>query len=894
VTELFPPGADDVLFILDLSGYVFRAYHALPPLSNSKGEPTHAVHGVASMLHKLLREQRPRRLVVALEGKGRSVRKSLFEAYKATRKDHPPDLRQQAERVREVVEALGLPTAEAPGFEADDVIAALVKRARAQGLRAVVVSADKDLLQLVDHDVLMYDTMRERVFGSAEAEAKMGVPPSQIRDLLALQGDSSDNIPGVRGVGPKTAVALLEQWGDLDGIYAHLDEIEKKAVRKKLIDHRDEAMLSRELVTLRDDVPIDVDPKGLDYGGGDLPKLRSLYGELELTRLLGQLEPAAAEEGGEYTVAADDDAVRGAVEAALGHERVGVFTALDGNDPLRGTLVGVGLSWKPGSAVYVPLHRSGEPPATGQGRLEALRPLVEGAGGRLVSADVKRDEVAFARHGMALRDPGFDTMLASYLLEAGRHGHGLDELARRELQLEVETYDGVTEKRRGSQLTLPEVNAERAGDWTARRADLTLRVAAAQGPRIAGEGFESLLHDVEIPLAHVLADMERTGIRLDGARLAEIGEDVAVQMDALEGRCTELVGRAFNVASPRQLEAILFDDRGLPVVKRTKTARSTDAEVLEELAPQHPLPAAILEHRVLAKLKSTYLDALPRVVRAETGRVHTRFNQAVAATGRLSSSEPNLQNIPIRSELGRRIRTAFVARGGWTILSADYSQIELRVLAHLSRDPELCEAFEGDTDVHTRTATALFDVSPEGVTREMRGRAKTVNFAVIYGQTQFALARNLGIERSEAKRYIDAFFARYAGVRRYLDDVVAQARETGEVRTILGRRRQLPDLASRNRQLRSAAERVAQNTPIQGSAADIIKLAMVAIHREMEQRGLEARMLLTVHDELVFEAPPGERETLEALVRQRMEGALDLTVPLVAEVGWGDSWGDAH
>ncbi|MFW6051671.1 MAG: DNA polymerase I [Myxococcota bacterium] len=888
MTELFEPGAEDTLHILDLSGYVFRAYHALPPLSSSKGEPTHAVHGVASMLHKLIREQKPCRLVAALEGQGPSVRKAQYEAYKATRKERPPDLKQQLQRVREVVEAMRIPGVGAPGYEADDVIAALVEQARERGLRVVIVSADKDLLQLVGHGVLMYDTMRERVYGAEEATAKMGVPPEQIRDLLALQGDSIDNIPGVPGVGPKTAKALLEQFGDLEGIYAHLDEVAKKSVRTKLEQHRAEAFLSRDLVTLKRDVPVDLDWEACAYEGPDVGKLRKLYAELELSRLLEQVEPAPLEEG-EYALADTAQKVRGAVARALEAPRAAVFAALENDDPVHGDLVAVGLAWAPGRGVMVPANEAG-----GE-LLPLLRPLVEGGGRRLVSCDVKRDEVALGRHALELREPGFDVMLASYLLDAGRHAHGLEDVARTDLQVEIESYDRLTDKQRGAQRTLlPEVDRSRMVHWVGQRADVTLRAAERLSERIERDGFGSLLFDVEIPLAHVLADMERTGIVVDCDRLAEIGREVGGRMEALERRCTELAGREFNVGSPRQLEAILFDDLKLPVVKRTKTARSTDAEVLEELAREHPLPAAILEHRVLAKLKSTYLDALPRVVDADTGRVHTRFNQAVAATGRLSSSEPNLQNIPIRSDLGRQIRTAFVAREGWEILSADYSQIELRVLAHLSRDPELCEAFDGGTDVHTRTATALFDVPPEKVTREMRGQAKTVNFAVIYGQTQFALARNLGIARREAKRYIDAFFERYAGVKTYLDSVVDEARRTGEVRTILGRRRMLPDLESRNRQLRSAAERVARNTPIQGSAADIMKLAMVAIHRQLAERGMKSKMLLTVHDELVFEAPPDEKAALESLVRERMEQAVQLDVPLVAEIGWGPSWGAAH
>jgi len=900
------PGADDVVYVLDASGYVFRAYHALPPLSSSKGEVTHAVHGFTAMLQKLLDQRRPVLMAVALDSKRPSFRKEVFPKYKANRPPAPPDLAQQMVRCHEIVEAYRLPSFAIEGMEADDIIATLVRRCREARLRVVIVSADKDLLQLVGDGVVMYDSMRERVFGPAETEEKMGVRPERVRDLLALTGDSSDNIPGVPSVGPKTARALLEKFGDLEGVLAHVDDVERAGLRQKLSDHREDALLSFRLVTLREDLEIDADAASLRWPGGDVPRLRALFAELELKRLLEQLP------SGDDTAAAskspapapkpirtilDEHDLRECVDTIAAAGQLSLFTALDGDDPLAGELVGVGLCCVPDRAWYLPIgHRTlGAPTQLGvEPALELLRPLLEDPALAKQSPDIKRDEVALGRHGVRLAGGAFDTTLASYLLDAGRHAHGIEDMARIELGIEVIGYDAATDKQRGSQKALHEVDVERGAAYAAERARTALDLASRLGPRIDAGGFGELLRDVELPLAHVLAVMEGVGIRLDVEHLRRLSRDATAEMARLESRCHELAGREFNVASPRQLETILFDELGLPVVKKTKTARSTDHEVLEELAPMHPLPDAIVEHRVLAKLKSTYLDALPRQVNASTGRVHTRYNQAVAATGRISSSDPNLQNIPIRTDLGRSIRHAFVPEEGWDMLSADYSQIELRVLAHLSRDSELCEAYAKGEDVHVRTATALFDVSAADVTREQRGRAKTVNFAVIYGQTQFALARNLRIDRKEAQRYIDAFFQRYAGVARFLDEVVEQARATGEVRTLLGRRRAMPDLSSRNHNLRSAAERVARNSPIQGSAADIMKVAMVRIQRDMEERELRSRMLLTVHDELVFEAPPAERDVLVELVRARMEGAADLSVPLVVDHGWGRTWGEAH
>ncbi len=904
-TTLPEKGDPSALYVIDISSYVFRAYHALPPLSTSRGEPTHAVHGVTSMLMKLLKERDPKRLVVAVDARGGSFRKELDPRYKANRPPPPPDLSQQVTRVFEIVRAMGIPCLERPGFEADDVIATIVRAAREEGLRTVIVSADKDLLQLVGPDVVMYDTMRENVFGPAETVEKMGVEPAQVRDLLALMGDSSDNVPGVPGVGQKTAAKLLADHGDLDGIYARIDAVKGK-LREKLLDYREDAMLSRKLVSLRDDVEIGFDPKECHYGGGEAAELRRLFVELELTRMLGQVDlvaapaaagaPAPKPAHGEYRTIVRRDDLERALRSIVDATEVAIVSLLDVDDPHRGKLVGVALSWAEHHAIYVPLwHRYvGAPEMVPETEaLALLAPVLSNSLVRKHCCDVKREILVWAERGIPFRGGVFDTMLASYLLDPERHGHDLEVVARAELGAELVSADFVLGKGK-QRLTLDECEVERVAPFAAERADYALRLSRLLAPRMAESPLRELMYDLELPLAAVLATMEQTGVRIDAPFLTRLSKEAEVELARLEARCHALAGKRFNVGSPRQLESILFDELGLPVQKRTKTARSTDQTVLEDLALLHDLPRAILEHRSLAKLKSTYLDALPLEVRPSTGRIHTKFNQAVAATGRISSSDPNLQNIPIRTEEGRRIREAFVPADGCELMSADYSQIELRVLAHLSADPELVDAYVNHEDVHVRTATALFGVPAGSVDREMRGRAKTVNFAVIYGQTQFALARNLRIERSEAKRYIDAFFERYAGVRAFMDRVIEEAHATGYVTTLFGRRRSLPDIRSQNHNLRAAAERVARNTPIQGTAADIIKRAMIDVAADLAKAKMKSRMVLTVHDELVFEAPPDEKGALEAIVKARMEGAAKLSVPLEIEMGWGRSWGAAH
>ncbi|MGB0679622.1 MAG: DNA polymerase I [Polyangiales bacterium] len=891
------PGAEDVLYVLDLSGYVFRAYHALPPLSNAAGEATHAVHGVANMLLKLLDQQTPRHFAVALDSRGPGFRDALYPDYKANRPPAPPDLQQQMERITALVTALGLPMLHAAGAEADDVIATTVHWARQQGLSVVMVSADKDLLQLVDDAVWMYDSMRDRLFDCAATEAKFGVAPAQVADCLALMGDSSDNVPGVPAIGAKSAAALLQQFGSLEAIYADLDAVPRPRWRQTLAQHEAQARLSKALVTLRYDLPLSLSRAALTPSAPDANKLLPLLRELELGRLLRRFSVALGEGG---AVAAPADAPSPVTVTCQPQPTFAAWQKAVADLPAGS----VSLVAQPSAAApqvvvaYVAEHPAvlwqsdGDAPATVESQAW-LTALVQSRATRFSALEARRTVVVadlkpwlgrallLASTDEVVAAAVFDLGLASYLLEAGgRHdaaalpARWLSEAAPAELQ-------------EGAALS----NAAQAAVQAAVQ---QLQLHTVLSARLNASSLQALFDRVEMPLRTVLAQLQAEGITVHAPYLHSLAQEVAGQIDALERQCHTLAGHAFNLNSPKQLEGVLFDELGLPVVRRTKTGRSTDHAVLEALAPGAEIAALLLEHRRLAKLKNAYLDALPRQIDAQTGRIHTCFHQKVTATGRISSSDPNLQNIPIRGELGRAIRQAFVPRPGWRLLAADYSQIELRVLAHLSEDSALLEAMGAGEDVHVRTACALFDAAPEVVTPKQRAQAKTVNFAVIYGQTRYTLGRSLGIDGGAAQRYIDAFFARYAGVRRYFDMLLQEARATGEVRTLLGRRRSVAELNSRNHNRRSAAERIACNTPIQGSAADILKLAMLAAERSIRQAKLEARMLLTVHDELVFEAPPSEQDRLATLVEQAMQQAYTLQVPLIVQLGWGQNWAEAH
>ncbi|KYF77425.1 DNA polymerase I [Sorangium cellulosum] len=895
-TALPPAGAPDVLYLIDLSGYVFRAYHAISPLSSPSGEPTHATFGTVAMLTKLVDERKPAYLGVAMDSAGRTFRDDLDPRYKAHRPPPPPDLGVQMNRCREIVEAYRIPIFIHEGLEADDLIAVAVERAKERGLRVVIASSDKDLMQLVDDDrVMLWDAMRDKVYGHPEVVAKFGVPPEQVRDLLALVGDSSDNVPGVPGVGLKTAAELLAQFGSLASLYARLDEVKKQRIRESLKQHEADALLSQKLVTLDGSAPVSLDLETLRYGGADTGRLRELFTELGFSRFLKAVRaPEPAARAATYRVIATREELEAFARSARAAGRLALDVHATTREPMSAHVCGIALACEPGQAVYVPLgHRYlGAPAQLSMSDVDAvLGPLLADPELPKVGHDVKFCEVILLRHRIGIVGVAFDTMLASYLLDPEAKNQ-LHELAERELGAKMQTLEEVAPKRRGqAQRALDEIELGEASSFGAAFADVALSLTDRLRPRLRAERLEDLLVQIELPLSAVLAEMELTGVLVDPQALAQLGAQMTTELAALEEKARELVGHDINLASPKQLEAVLFDELGLRSQRKTKTGRSTDADVLETLSEDHPFPGVVLEHRMIAKLKGTYVDALPRLVHPVTGRIHTRWGQAVAATGRLSSQDPNLQNIPIRTELGRMIRRAFVAPPGSVIVSADYSQIELRVLAHLSKDPVLVDAFRTGQDVHVRTAMEIFGVDEAGVTDEMRRRSKTINFGVIYGMGESALAKRLDISRAEAARFIDAYFARYRGVHEFMEQTMADAKRSESVRTLLGRRRLLPDLRSSDRMRRAQAERIAQNTPIQGTAADLLKLAMVRVPRPVVPG---ARMVLTVHDELAFEVPAGAVDEAKAKVRQAMESVFPLDVPLVVDIGHGPTWADAH
>jgi DNA polymerase-1 len=913
-TELFPVAAPDVLYVIDLSSYVLRAYHAIAPLSSPSGEPTHAVHGTVTMLERLVRERRPALFAVAMDSGRDTFRRDIYAEYKAHRPPAPPDLAGQLARCEEVVRAFDVACFKEPRVEADDLIATAVRRGREQGLRTVVVAADKDLMQLVGPDVLLWDTMRDRVMGPAEVTERFGVEVSQLGDLLALMGDSSDNIPGVPHVGPKTARELLVEYKTLAGIYENTAHIKRKALRETLENHREQAFLSRRLVELKSDCALDFTRESLAWRGRNFPELRRIYAELGFQRQLVQLEAEAgagatapavettaaaasltvvAPGSVDYATITELDALTRFAEEARAAGRLGVELALEPPSALRGAVIGLGLSAAPGRGAYVPLqHRYvGAPKQLALGEvLGALGPLLADAKVQKAGLDLKRTAVALAPLGAKVEGFHADATLASYLLDPEAR-HDRVSLAERELGIRVRPLEDLTGRGRGKKVGFDELSVEEGRSYVAESADFALRLAERQRPRLADASLERLYDELELPLARGLVDLELAGVLVDTGVLAALGQKCESEIGRLEREAHRAAGHEFNVNSPRQLETILFDELGLKPLRRTKTSRSTDADTLEALGEAHELPKIVLEIRQISKLKGTYIDALPALVHARTGRVHTSWEQAVAATGRLSSTDPNLQNIPIRTALGREIRAAFVAPPGTALVSADYSQIELRVLAHLSEDPVLLDAFRTGQDIHQRTAMEIFELSSDAVEREHRTRAKAVNFGIIYGQGESGLAKVLGIPRAEAASFIAAYFQRYEGVRRFMNATLEHARAGESVRSLLGRRRLVPGIRSGNRAERLAAERIAMNMPIQGSAADLLKLAMLALYKPVTPG---ARMILSVHDELVFEVPLEEVEEAKAAIKKAMEGVMQLAVPLVADAGSGHDWNAAH
>jgi DNA polymerase-1 len=891
--------------LVDGSSYLFRAYHALPPLTNSKGDPTGAVVGVLNMLRKLLDEYQPEHVAVVFDAPGGSFRNQLYDQYKANRPPMDEELRCQIQPLHDIIRAMGLPLLMIEGVEADDVIGTLATQAAELGMDTLISTGDKDLAQLVNDQVTLINTMSDKLTDRDGVLEKFGVTPEQIVDYLALVGDTSDNIPGVPKCGPKTAAKWLGEYGDLDNLVSHADEIKGK-VGENLRASLEQLPLSRELTSLKLDLSLEQGPQQLMPSPADTERLRELYNWLESKRLLESLEGEIEEASQEPELAADYQTLLTKADfdrwlRRLQRAKLFAFdTETTSLDYMRAEVVGVSFALEPGEAAYVPLTHDypGAPQQLGrEWVLAQLKPLLEDEALPKVGQNLKYDMSVLLRHGIEMRGIVFDTMLESYVLDSTATRHDMDSLAANYLALKTIKYEEVAGKG-AKQLRFDQVPLEQAAPYAAEDADITLRLHQVLWTRLEREkALVKLFREVEMPLVPVLSRMERTGVRIDSAMLAKQSQELAKRMHGLEQQAYEMAGRPFNLGSPKQIGQVFFEELELPVIAKTpKGAPSTAESVLQELAEQgHELPALILEHRGLSKLKSTYTDKLPEMVNSESGRVHTSYHQAVAATGRLSSSDPNLQNIPVRTEEGRRIRQAFIPESGWRIVAADYSQIELRIMAHLSGDETLLQAFSKGLDIHRATAAEVFTGGDlEAVSGDQRRSAKAINFGLIYGMSAFGLARQLGIERGEAQSYVDLYFDRYPGVKAFMDEIRSDAHDKGYVETLFGRRLYLPEINSRNGQRRAAAERTAINAPMQGTASDIIKRAMLRVDEWIQQEQPGVRMIMQVHDELVFEVQEQRVEEACGQIRGYMEGAAELQIPLLVDVGVGDNWDQAH
>jgi DNA polymerase-1 len=901
------------LFLIDGYALIYRSFFAMiqRPLMTSRGENTSAAWGMTRFLLKILESHDPEYLGVVLDA-GSSKREEIFPAYKATREKMPDELRASLPRIEKILHGFRIPVLRLPDHEADDVIGTLAIQAAERGLEAVIVSGDKDFYQLIGPGITLLNPGRGGPSGIEEewvdegnASERLGVPPERVTDYLALIGDSSDNVPGAKGIGPKTALQLLEEYSSVEELLARRGEIKGKRAREALEQYGDDVVLSKELVTIQRDLPIDLDLEALKVVEPDRDALREIFLELEFSSLARDYtEPAAvaAEVPGDYRLLKSPAEVVELVARARAAGSFAIDTETTALDPMRADLVGISIAIEPGTAYYLPFgHRRPDEldldgaaglnlPKLRSAEMRPLVELLEDPGVSKVGQNLKYDLLVLRRAGVDLRGIGFDTMIASYLLDPGRREHGLDSLALQHLNRRTMTYEELCGKGK-QQIPISECPLDRVIEYAGEDADLPLRLRDLFQPDLERFKLDRLFRAIEIPLIPVLADMEWAGIRIDTEFFSALSDRLERELGAIREEIYKEAGGEFNISSTPQLREILFERLELPVIKRTKTGPSTDASVLEELAAQgHRLPVLLMEYRQLDKLKGTYVDALPALINPETHRIHTSFNQTVAATGRLSSSEPNLQNIPIRTDLGAEIRKGFIPAEGSVFLAADYSQIELRILAHLSGDPSFVEAFRQGADIHRQTAALVFGAPLEEVTPAMRDAAKTINFATIYGVGAFAMAQRLETSVAEARRFIESYFERLPGVRRYLDEQIEHARTNGYVETLSGRRRYIPELRSDNFNIRQFGERAATNAPVQGTAADIIKIAMIDIHEALAERGFGARMLLQVHDELVFEVPETEIDSTRALVTEVMENAFQLDVPLVVETGVGKSW----
>lgn len=885
------------LVIVDGNNYAFRAFYAITDLSTSKGFPTNAIYGFTTMLMKLRRDFPAAYLVVVFDLKGPTTRHEEFAEYKAHRKPMPETLIPQFPRIKEIIQAFSIPILEQQGIEADDIIGTLTERYAGKGLKIVIVTGDKDMMQLVAENVVMVDTMKDQTYDVAAVKERFGVDdPEKVVDILGLTGDVSDNIPGVPGIGPKGACALIEEFGSVDNIIENVEKIKSARMKQLIRQFSDQARLSRRLAEIRKDIEIDFDLESARIQEPDSTKLAELFREFEFSSLLQELKLYNATLQGDYRLVLTTEelaVLRDDLEKA---KECSLDVMLTQGEVMRAHILGLSICPAEGVARYIPLgHEYAEAP--GQLRrhevFETLKSLLANEKITKHGHDLKNLFIILAGMNIELRGIGTDTAIASYLLNPGQRSMDLADILQGYLKQQISTIKDVIGS--GVRAQAPEgIDVNRICEYACQRVDAIQRLAGILAGKIRRDGFEQLYYQVELPLVSVLAAMERHGVLIDLKLFQAMSTELLQLMTLSEEKIYTLAGEKFNINSPKQLQVILFEKLGMSRGKKTKNGYSTDVDVLAQLAKSHELPAEILAYRSMAKLKSTYVDALPMLVNPKTGRVHTSFNQTVAATGRLSSSNPNLQNIPIRTLEGKRIRQAFIAPTGWSIVSADYSQIELRILAHLSRDAELLKAFASGEDIHSLTASDVFGIFPEMVNQDMRRQAKVINFGIIYGMSAFGLAKELGITQKLAQAYIDGYFRKFSGVRQYLDQILEQAVRDGYVTTLLNRRRYLPELASSNQMVRQLAERMAINTPIQGTAAELIKVAMLRIAKRLADNGLAAAMIMQVHDELVLEVPEREMDEVMALVKREMEGAFDLLVPLRVDIGAGKNWDEAH
>ena len=897
------------LILVDGSSYLYRAFYALPPLTNATGEPTGAVYGVANMLRRLIKDHDPELMAVVFDAKGKTFRDTLYEQYKAHRPPMPDELRRQIEPLHAMVRAMGIALLCVEGVEADDVIGTLARQAAAAKLDTLISTGDKDMAQLVDEHVTLVNTMTDTTLNAAGVAEKFGIPPERMVDYLALVGDSSDNIPGVPKVGPKTAVKWLTQYGALDAIIRHADEIKGK-VGDNLRTHLDQLQLSRQLATIKCDVPLDAGPNDLSRHAPDNDALRDLYQRLEFKSWLKQLSdgPATVQAGPaptpsspartRYETLLTQDALDRWLTRLNDAPAIAFDTETTSLDYISAEIVGLSFSIAPHEAAYVPLAHDypGAPPQLDRGEVLAkLKPLLENPGRPKLGHNLKYDMSVLANYGIHMAGIRYDTMLESYVLNSTASRHDMDSVALAYLNHQTVHFEDIAGKG-AKQLTFNEIDIDQAAPYAAEDADIALQLHQTLWPKLQADAdLARVLEELEMPLVPVLSRIERNGVQVDRAMLNQQSQALAGCMLEIEKQAHAEAGETFNLGSPKQIQALLYDKLGLPVLQKTPKGQPSTAEnVLQELALDYALPRLILEHRSMSKLKSTYTDKLPEQINPKTGRVHTSYHQAVAATGRLSSSDPNLQNIPIRSEEGRRIRQAFVAPPGYRLVAADYSQIELRIMAHLSQDDGLQRAFREGRDIHAATAAEIFGVALDAVDSNQRRSAKAINFGLIYGMSAFGLAKQLGIDRAAAQEYVDLYFKRYPGVKAFMDRMRAEAHDRGYVTTLFGRRLYLPDINSRNGQRRQYAERAAINAPMQGTAADIIKRAMIATDAWLQTSGADAKMIMQVHDELVFEIRETHVDDYTTHIRCHMTGAAQLDVPLVVDVGVGDNWDEAH